>query len=56
MQPNPLDPVASERLYTLASYSSGLPVLAEATYRARWNAMSRMQAEADSLGAASPGF
>jgi uncharacterized protein YbjQ (UPF0145 family) len=28
-----------------------LPVLTEATYRARWNAMSRMQAEADSLGA-----
>ena len=28
-----------------------LPVLTEATYRARWNAMARMQAEADSLGA-----
>jgi len=26
-------------------------VLTDATYRARWNAMSRMQAEADSLGA-----
>src|ERR1700758_405007 len=30
---------------------SALPVLTEATYRARWNAMSRMQAEADSLNA-----
>jgi uncharacterized protein YbjQ (UPF0145 family) len=30
---------------------SELPVLTEATYRARWNAMSRMQAEADALGA-----
>ncbi|MBV9512602.1 MAG: YbjQ family protein, partial [Mycobacteriaceae bacterium] len=28
-----------------------LPVLTEATYRARWNAMYRMQAEADALGA-----
>ena len=28
-----------------------LPVLTEATYRARWNALSRMQAEADALGA-----
>jgi uncharacterized protein YbjQ (UPF0145 family) len=28
-----------------------LPVLTEATYRARWNAMSRMQAEADALQA-----
>jgi uncharacterized protein YbjQ (UPF0145 family) len=30
---------------------SELPVLTEATYRARWNAMSRLQAEADALGA-----
>lgn len=30
---------------------SELPVLTEATYRARWNAMARMQAEADALGA-----
>jgi uncharacterized protein YbjQ (UPF0145 family) len=28
-----------------------LPVLTEATYRARWNAMSRMQTEADAVGA-----
>ncbi|MDT5145952.1 MAG: hypothetical protein QOC58_597 [Mycobacterium sp.] len=92
MQPNPLDPVASERLshagkvftsdlsinefallhgagfepielvmgvsvyhvgyqFTGIRQQSELPVLTEATYRARWNAMSRMQAEADSLGA-----
>ena len=92
MQPNPLDPVATERLshagkvftsdlsinefallhgagfepielvmgvsvyhvgyqFTGIRAQSELPVLTEATYRARWNAMSRMQAEADSLGA-----
>ncbi|HEV7579198.1 MAG TPA: heavy metal-binding domain-containing protein [Mycobacterium sp.] len=92
MQPNPLDPVASERLshagkiftsdlsinefallhgagfepielvmgvsvyhvgyqFTGIKQQSELPVLTDATYRARWNAMSRMQAEADSLGA-----
>src|SRR6201982_3663204 len=92
MQPNQLDPVASERLshaakvfksdlsinefvllhgagfepielvMVVAVYHVGyqfvgmkqqceLPVLTEATYRARWNAMSRMQAEADALGA-----
>src|SRR5260370_34514834 len=92
MQPNPLDPVASERLshagkaftsdlsinefallhgagfepielvmgvsvyhvgyqFTGIRQQSELPVLTDATYRARWNAMSRMQAEADSLGA-----
>jgi uncharacterized protein YbjQ (UPF0145 family) len=92
MQPNTLDPVASERLshagkvftsdlsinefallhgagfepielvmgvsvyhvgyqFTGIRQHSELPVLTEATYRARWNAMSRMQTEADSLGA-----
>lgn len=92
MQPNPLDPVASERLSHAAKVftsdlsinefallhgagfepidlvmgvsvyhvgyqfngirqQSELPVLTEATYRARWNAMGRMQAEADALGA-----
>src|SRR6201995_6057475 len=92
MQPNPLDPVASERLshadklftsdlsinefallngagfepldlvmgvsdyhvgyqFTGIRQQSELPVLTEATYRARWNAMARMQAEADALGA-----
>jgi uncharacterized protein YbjQ (UPF0145 family) len=92
MQPNPLDPVASERLshadklftsdlsinefallhgagfspidlvmgasvyhvgyqFTGIRQQSELPVLTEATYRARWNAMARMQAEADTLGA-----
>jgi uncharacterized protein YbjQ (UPF0145 family) len=92
MQPNPLDPVASERLshagkvftsdlsinefallhgagfepielvmgvsvyhvgyqFTGIRQQSELPVLTDATYRARWNATSRMQAEADSLGA-----
>ena len=34
--------------FTGIRQQSELPVLAEATYRARWNAMSRMQAEADS--------
>ncbi|MDT5014980.1 MAG: hypothetical protein QOD39_1140 [Mycobacterium sp.] len=92
MQPNALDPVASERLshagkvftsdlsinefallsgagfepielvmgvsvYHVGYQFSGikqqseLPVLTEATYRARWNAMARMQAEADALQA-----
>jgi uncharacterized protein YbjQ (UPF0145 family) len=92
MQPNPLDPVAGERLshadklftsdlsinefvllhgagfepidlvmgvsvyhvgfqFTGIKQQQELPTLTEATYRARWNAMSRMQAEADSLGA-----
>jgi len=92
MQPNQLDPVASERLshadklftsdlsinefallhgagfapielvmgvsvyhvgyqFTGIKQQSELPVLTEATYRARWNAMARMQAEADALGA-----
>src|SRR5271168_860388 len=37
--------------FTGIRQQSELPVLTEATYRARWNAMSRMQAEADSLGA-----
>jgi uncharacterized protein YbjQ (UPF0145 family) len=92
MQPNQLDPVASERLSHAAKvftsdlsinefvlmhgagfepielvmgvsvYHVGyqfvgmkqqceLPVLTEATYRARWNAMGRMQAEADAVSA-----
>lgn len=92
MQPNPLDPVAGERLshadriftsdltvnefvllhgagfepidlvmgvsvYHVGFQFSGLrqqmelTVLTEATYRARWNAMARMQAEADNVGA-----
>lgn len=37
--------------FTGIRQQSELPVLTEATYRARWNAMSRMQAEADTLGA-----
>src|ERR1700721_2532247 len=37
--------------FTGIRQQSELPVLTEATYRARWNAMARMQAEADSLGA-----
>jgi uncharacterized protein YbjQ (UPF0145 family) len=92
MEPNKLDPVASERLshagkiftsdlsinefailhgagfqplelvmgvsvyhvgyqFMGIKQQSELPVLTEATYRARWNALSRMQAEADALGA-----
>jgi|GEM_PF-6300135 len=35
--------------FTGIRQQSELPVLTDATYRARWNAMSRMQAEADSL-------
>ena len=37
--------------FTGIRQQSELPVLTEATYRARWNAMARMQAEADALGA-----
>src|SRR6202012_2374657 len=37
--------------FTGIKQQSELPVLTDATYRARWNAMSRMQAEADALGA-----
>src|ERR1700739_3724252 len=37
--------------FTGIRQQSELPVLTQATYRARWNATSRMQAEADSLGA-----
>ena len=37
--------------FTGIRQQSELPVLTEATYRARWNAMYRMQAEADALGA-----
>src|ERR1700760_1902767 len=37
--------------FTGIKQQAELPVLTDATYRARWNAMSRMQAEADALGA-----
>src|ERR1700752_3077365 len=37
--------------FTNLKQQSELPVLTEATYRARFNAMYRMQAEADALGA-----
>src|ERR1700692_1697269 len=37
--------------FTGIRQQSELPVLTEATYRARWNAMYRMQAEADALDA-----
>lgn len=37
--------------FTGIRQQSELPVLTDATHRARWNAMSRMQAEADALGA-----
>ncbi|AGB24649.1 hypothetical protein Mycsm_04407 [Mycobacterium sp. JS623] len=90
--PNPIDPVANERLshagklftsdlsinefallrgagfepielvmgasvyhvgfqFTNLKQQAELTVLTEATYRARWNALGRMQAEADALGA-----
>ncbi|TSD99326.1 heavy metal-binding domain-containing protein [Skermania sp. ID1734] len=53
----PIDLVMGVSVYHVGYQTSGirqqteLTVLTEATYRARWNAMSRMQAEADSLGA-----
>ena len=53
----PLDLVMGVSVYHVGYQFSGirqqseLPVLTEATYRARWNAMARMQAEADALGA-----
>jgi uncharacterized protein YbjQ (UPF0145 family) len=53
----PLDLVMGVSVYHVGYQFAGirqqseLPVLTEATYRARWNAMARMQAEADSLGA-----
>jgi uncharacterized protein YbjQ (UPF0145 family) len=53
----PIDLVMGVSVYHVGYQFAGmrqqteLTVLTEATYRARWNAMSRMQAEADSLGA-----
>jgi uncharacterized protein YbjQ (UPF0145 family) len=53
----PLDLVIGVSVYHVGYQFTGirqqseLPVLTEATYRARWNAMARMQAEADALGA-----
>ncbi len=53
----PLDLVMGVSVYHVGYQFTGirqqseLPVLTEATYRARWNAMARMQAEADALGA-----
>jgi uncharacterized protein YbjQ (UPF0145 family) len=53
----PIDLVMGVSVYHVGFQFTGLrqqqelPTLTEATYRARWNAMSRMQAEADSLGA-----
>jgi uncharacterized protein YbjQ (UPF0145 family) len=53
----PIDLVMGVSVYHVGYQFTGirqqqeLPVLTEATYRARWNAMSRMQAEADALGA-----
>ncbi len=54
---DPIDLVMGVSVYHVGYQTSGmrqqqeLTVLSEAMYRARWNAMSRMQAEADSLGA-----
>ncbi len=54
---DPMDLVMGVSVYHVGFQTSGmrqqqeLTVLSEAMYRARWNAMSRMQAEADSLGA-----
>jgi uncharacterized protein YbjQ (UPF0145 family) len=53
----PVDLVMGVSVYHIGFQTSGmrqqqeLQVLTEAMYRARWNAMSRMQAEADSIGA-----
>lgn len=53
----PIDLVMGVSVYHVGFQFTGirqqqeLPTLTEATYRARWNAMSRMQAEADALGA-----
>ncbi|MFE3191447.1 heavy metal-binding domain-containing protein [Nocardia sp. NPDC059240] len=53
----PIDLVMGVSVYHVGFQFTGirqqqeLPVLTEATYRARWNAMSRMQAEADALKA-----
>ncbi|MDX6297304.1 MAG: hypothetical protein QOI51_1161 [Nocardioidaceae bacterium] len=54
---DPMDLVMGVSVYHVGFQTSGmrqqqeLGVLTEAMYRARWNAMSRMQAEADSIGA-----
>jgi uncharacterized protein YbjQ (UPF0145 family) len=54
---DPIDLVMGVSVYHVGYQFAGmrqqteLTVLTEATYRARWNAMARMQAEADSLGA-----
>lgn len=54
---DPVELVMGVSVYHVGFQTSGLRqqqelgVLTEAMYRARWNAMSRMQAEADSLGA-----
>jgi uncharacterized protein YbjQ (UPF0145 family) len=54
---DPVDLVMGVSVYHVGFQTAGLRqqqelgVLTEAMYRARWNAMSRMQAEADSLGA-----
>ena len=53
----PLDLVMGVSVYHVGYQFAGirqqseLPVLTEATYRARWNALGRMQAEADALSA-----
>src|SRR4051794_6352634 len=53
----PIELVMGVSVYHVGYQFSGLkqqmelPVLTEATYRARWNAMGRMQAEADALNA-----
>lgn len=53
----PMDLVMGVSVYHVGFQNTGmrqqqeLGVLTEAMYRARWNAMSRMQAEADALGA-----
>jgi uncharacterized protein YbjQ (UPF0145 family) len=53
----PVDLVMGVSVYHVGYQATGLrqqqelTVLTEAMYRARWNAMARMQAEADSLGA-----
>jgi uncharacterized protein YbjQ (UPF0145 family) len=54
---DPIDLVMGVSVYHVGYQTSGirqqqeLTVLTESMYRARWNAMQRMQAEADSLGA-----
>jgi uncharacterized protein YbjQ (UPF0145 family) len=54
---DPMELVMGVSVYHVGFQTSGLRqqqelgILTEAMYRARWNAMSRMQAEADSIGA-----